>query len=63
MRISVKHQVALSEQEEQNEKSIAKLQGTSARCTAEMVTTAIDSEKPVSDDHHRDPAKRRWPPR
>ena len=23
-----------------------------------MVTTAIDPEKPVSDDHHRDPAKR-----
>ena len=29
----------------------------------EMVTTAIDLDKPVSDDHHREPAKRGWPPR
>ena len=35
---------------EKDEKSI----GTSARCKAEMVTTAINPEKPVSDEHHRD---------
>ena len=27
-----------------------------------MVTTAIDPEKTVSDDHRGDPAKRRWQP-
>ena len=40
---------------EKNEKNIAS--------KAEMVTTAIDPEKTVSDDRNRDPAKRRRPPR
>ena len=48
---------------EKNEKSIAYRQGTSARYKAEMVRTAIDPEKPVCDDRHRDPAKRERPPR
>ena len=43
---------------EKNEKSIAQRQGTSARYKAEMVRTAIDPEKPVCDDRHRDLAKR-----
>ena len=32
------------------------------RYKAQMVTTAIDPEKTVSDDHRGDPAKRGWQP-
>ena len=44
---------------EKNEKSIAQLQGTSARYKAEMVTTAIDPATPMSDDHLQADSRRR----
>ena len=84
VRITVKHQMTLSAQEECWKKGLivdtardnssegkhkSSIQRTCAqtrcvaRCKPEMVTTAIDPEKSVNDDHHRNPAKRGWSPR
>ena len=48
---------------EKNVKEHSLTEGHKNEHKAEMVTTAIDPEKLVSGDHHRDPAKREWPPR